>query len=61
MDTLEKRMDIALFEAKRFITKVTSWKERLRSDNIYSCSKEGGAAKRSSLDLTRALAEIRKP
>ena len=58
MTKLEK-IEIALMESRRFIQRATAWKRRLKSDSI-SGSKEGGAAKRSSLDLTRALADLRK-
>lgn len=29
--------------------------------NIYGASKEGGALRRASMELTRSLAEMRKP
>ena len=52
----------AIIEAKRFISRAENWKDRLKKDYYaqYSC-KEGGACKRASMDLTRALAELRKP
>lgn len=56
------KIEFAVSEAYRFIGKATNWKRRLSSDEsayMFS-SKEGGAAKRASLDLTRSLAELRK-
>lgn len=59
-DKIEK-IDESIFEAKRFILNVSKWKKRLNSSEyMYASTKEGGAAKRSSLDLTRVLAELRK-
>lgn len=54
-----KLVDTALAEAERFIQRASAWRKVLRSDISYQ-SKEGGAAKRSSLDLTRALADLRR-
>lgn len=57
-----KKIELAISEAYRFIGKAVDWKRRLSSDEsayVFS-SKEGGAAKRASLDLTRSLAELRK-
>jgi len=56
-------IDAAIFESRRFIKKASAWKRRLKSDEYayISGSKEGGAAKRASMDLTRILAELRKP
>jgi hypothetical protein len=52
-------------EALRFLEKV---KELEKSDanestshSYYWASKQSGAVKRASMDLTRALAEMRKP
>jgi hypothetical protein len=57
-----KKIELAISEAHRFIQKAAGWKRRLSSDEgayIFS-SKEGGAAKRASMDLSRALADLRK-
>lgn len=43
-------------EAKRFLKRVTEFEAQ--GSNTYT--KESGAVKRSSLDLTRALAKLRK-
>jgi hypothetical protein len=56
------KIDLTITEARRFILKAMAWKKRIQKDRFYlvSASKEGGAAKRASLDLTRFLAEFRK-
>jgi hypothetical protein len=60
-DKMEK-IDNAMVEAIRFINTAEEWKIALKNvpGAIYG-SKEGGACKRASLDLTRSLAELRKP
>ena len=63
MDIKEiKKIDAAVFEARKFLKKAFAWKKRLCNDNLayLSGTKEGGAAKRASMDLTRSLAELRK-
>jgi hypothetical protein len=55
-----KQIDIAVSEARQFIDKALAWKNRLNEYSL-SGSKEGGAAKRASMDLTRALVNVRKP
>lgn len=57
-----KKIDVAVKEANRFIAKAFLWKRRIVHDKLASISgcKEGEAAKRSSMDLSRALAELRK-
>ena len=57
-----KKIDIAVKEANRFIAKAFLWKRRIVHDELASISgcKEGGAAKRASMDLSRSLAELRK-
>lgn len=49
-------------EAKRFIKKAEIAKKKMKEDRyaVFGC-KETGAAKRASMDLTRSLAELRKP
>ena len=54
----------AVREAKRFIEKHKKFAESLtqsQSGYAYFGSKESGALRRASMDLTRALAEMRKP
>lgn len=52
----------AVAEAKRFITRaetlLNTEDQRMYG---YGSPKESGACRRASLDLTRALAEMRKP
>ena len=60
----EQKLDLyraAIYEAHRFIEKAEVAVKRLRDDKFadFGC-KETGAAKRSSMDLSRALADIRK-
>jgi hypothetical protein len=53
----------AVDEAKRFIKTAKKLQERRSKGDLYAFQpcKESGACRRSSLDLTRALAELRKP
>jgi len=61
MDDKIEKIDFAISEAQRFILRAKQWRQRLNADSYAKYgSKEGGAAKRSSLDLTRALSELRK-
>ena len=60
--TLET-LNTAIAEAKLFIKRAEEAKKRNfngRGENVLWCSKESGAAKRASMDLTRALAAMRK-
>ena len=52
---------IAVDEAKRFLVKAEDYLEREKDDTFaqYGC-KESGAVRRSSLDLMRALADMRR-
>lgn len=56
------KIDSVIAEARRFILKATAWKKRIQKDRFYtaSASKEGGAAKRASMDLSRSLTEFRR-
>ena len=58
LEALETAMD----EATRFLAKAYEVKNYLKvgSPAYITGSKETGACKRASLDLTRALAELRK-
>jgi hypothetical protein len=57
LETLQR----AIVEAKRFIIKADEAMERLRADRHICCgSKQTAAAKRASMDLTRALTEVRR-
>ena len=66
-------IDRAIAEAKRFLERAKDLREATRYTNgSYECEgkihktypsapKEHGALRRASLDLTRALAEMRRP
>ena len=52
---------LAIFEAKRFIAKANAAVRRLKEDEYaHFGSKETAAAKRASMDLSRALTEVRR-
>jgi hypothetical protein len=53
---------VAIVEARRFIERAVAAHDRLRAEPTveYGGSKETGACRRASLDLTRALAQLRK-
>jgi hypothetical protein len=59
------KLNEACCEAQRFLRRVAELIEaegkRKRNNYHYSCPKQSGAVRRASLDLTRALAELRKP
>lgn len=50
----------AVLEAKRFLVKAELY-HRAEKISEWSNPKEAGAMRRASLDLTRALADMRKP
>ena len=56
-------VEIALLEAKRFIKRVMELEASVdpqSTRSTYSAPKESGAVRRASMDLTRALAAMRK-
>lgn len=59
-----KKIEIAEQEARRFLERVEAVKslctEFNRQYNCIDSTKETGALRRSSMDLTRALADMRK-
>ncbi len=56
------RIERARLEALRFADRCNTTIDRLTVDpEVWRGSKEMAACKRASLDLTRALAEFRKP
>lgn len=58
----KRTIDEAEAMAKRFLEKMADFKrERDLIKCIYGCPKESGALRRASMDLTRALAEMRRP
>ncbi len=52
-------------EARRFLERVKALRAVLddgaEDDPIWDCPRQSGAVRRASLDLTRALAEMRRP
>ena len=64
MDLIEKkilRIDLSIAAAKLFIQRAEEWRRILVEDPefVYGC-KQGGAAKRASMELTNALVILRK-
>ena len=71
----KKKLKIARQEATKFIERVLTFEDRITEDQcvgvlrygrklaspiaLYGCT-ESGAVKRASMDLTRALADLRK-
>lgn len=58
-----EHIDAAVAEAKRFIAKADALKARRKKADLYDFQpcKESGAVRRASIDLTRALADLRRP
>ena len=57
-----KKVREAIAEARRFIRRADDvLQEEKENKYYYFGTKASGAVRRSSLDLTRALAELRKP
>ena len=54
------RIHLAVVEAKRFLTRAEYFRAHNTNLSVDS-SKESGALRRASMDLTRALAEMRRP
>jgi hypothetical protein len=54
-------IETAAAEAKRFLERVNALQAVNKSNNEWEQPKERGAVRRASMDLTRALAELRKP
>ena len=59
----EQTLEIVVTETARFLEKVAVYKEAVHGmmwpgNDLLPC-KESGAVKRSSMDLTRALADLR--
>ena len=59
----EQTLEIVVTETERFLEKVAAYTEATKDIRRYGSSlfegKESGAVKRSSMDLTRALADLR--
>ncbi len=55
-------LDVAIREAKRFLGMAQETRRIAKADTmIFYGSKRTAATKRASLDLTRALADMRRP
>lgn len=57
-------LETALIEAERFVDaaeRLNAFHMPDRDKDHYRTSKEAASCKRASLDLTRALAQLRKP
>lgn len=61
MDWIERekqRVDEAEAEARRFLKRVAEWRKALKEPGTHP--RETGAMKRASMDLSRALADLRR-
>jgi hypothetical protein len=56
-----EKIETAKQEALRFLKRVEELEKEWQPSTYYTACKESGAVKRASMDLTRALAELRKP
>ena len=55
-------LEVARWEARQFLKLADRLVVRLRAEpDMLSGCRESGAVRRASMDLTRALAELRKP
>jgi hypothetical protein len=55
-------VEAAAAEAKRFLARVAAWQKRCKEDpEMKYGTKESGAINRASLDLSRSLADLRRP
>lgn len=60
----DQTLDAAVDAANRFLERAQDLRVRMIDDNIDPATfptKEGGAVRRASMDLTRALADLRRP
>jgi hypothetical protein len=58
METYLRRVCEAEAEARRFLARVEAWRKARIDTALWG--KENAAMKRASLDLTRALVEVRR-
>ena len=59
----DETIQVAADEAMRFIRRVARYEEAKKENaliGVYGGSREGGDLRRSSMDLTRALADMRQ-
>lgn len=60
----DQTLDAAVDAANRFLERAQDLRIRMIDDNIDPTTfptKESGAVRRASMDLTRALADLRRP
>jgi len=59
----KRDLETAVAEAARFLSRAKDVKETWEPSihGVYPASQESAACKRASLDLTRALSQLRKP
>ena len=63
----KENITTAKAEAKRFLARVSEWEKAQSTYEAYGHTfhnhtpKQSGSLRRASMDLTRALAEMRKP
>ena len=60
MTDFKARVTEAETEARRFLARVKEWRLNGVQDDYVSSCKRRGAVKRASMDLSRALTEVRK-
>lgn len=58
-DNQIEKLTKCINEAGRFVNKAREAIKRLKDDEVFSC-KEMASAKRSSMDLSRVLTDLRK-
>jgi hypothetical protein len=56
----ERTLQTAITEAERFLVLALQLQVEYRNDN-YTPGRISGATRRASMDLTRALADLRRP
>lgn len=58
----EEKLKVAIAEAERFLAKAKALQDRRAKKDLYDFQgcKESGAMRRASLDLTRALSDLRR-
>ena len=58
-----EKINAAVREAKRFLENHKEYEADIKAFGLYAVAgtKRSGALRRASMDLTRALAEMRKP
>ena len=61
MNGMWRKLDNAMFEAGRLLDRAQIAQEAIMAVKHFHGGKETAAAKRASMDLTRALAELRNP